>query len=491
MTNAFLQKRKAQNRAAQRAFRERKEKHLKDMETKVNDLEKASESANHENSLLRAQVDRLQTELKEYRKRLHLNGSSLASSPPLGGSAPWMKKYSGSNNSGNAFQFDFPNFGGLPGSHIFNNGAESKKSVSGQQFVPGVLNRSNPTPRSSSSPQMQNGNSPAKRDSTISQLSPGSQPQNSIDGLEDLFSPSIIKSLSKNNSFDWSPKASGSSEDSTGLHNTPNLNGGSSLDFSASPSASSVSQHGPGSSCGTSPEPSHNSPMNKNGESALNTINEEGHTCQKSSDGEISFCEKLNMACGNPNNPVPRAMSLSNDTSNLPVIASPDTGTNGIDWMSQQNGGAFEPDLFGSYREPQEAVTTAQFDSYFNEAFPLPDLGTPFSSGDLHTQKKNLLDIIDNDEDDDEVVPGDNMNKLLSCNKIWLVTQSSPKSYAYKSCPSYLGSGLRTSPLHLWNSSASKKQKVDAWGNTAVIHRIKRTKMPRRHSTAKLVPVEA
>lgn len=43
------QKRKAQNRAAQRAFRERKERHLKDLETKVDELEKASESTNHEN----------------------------------------------------------------------------------------------------------------------------------------------------------------------------------------------------------------------------------------------------------------------------------------------------------------------------------------------------------------------------------------------------------------------------------------------------------
>ena len=59
---------KAQIRAAQRAYRKRKEKHLKDHETKVKDLEKASGSAN-QNGLLRAQMERLQVELREYRKR--------------------------------------------------------------------------------------------------------------------------------------------------------------------------------------------------------------------------------------------------------------------------------------------------------------------------------------------------------------------------------------------------------------------------------------
>src|ERR1700712_3169434 len=76
VTDTPKQKRKAQNRAAQRAFRERKEKHLKDLETKVDDLEKASESANHENSILRAQIEKMSMELREYRKRLSLTGSN-------------------------------------------------------------------------------------------------------------------------------------------------------------------------------------------------------------------------------------------------------------------------------------------------------------------------------------------------------------------------------------------------------------------------------
>ncbi|KAF9480419.1 hypothetical protein BDN70DRAFT_805279 [Pholiota conissans] len=57
-----LMKRKEQNRAAQRAFRERKEKHVKDLEDKVADLEAKNEQAVHENENLRDLLTRLQTE---------------------------------------------------------------------------------------------------------------------------------------------------------------------------------------------------------------------------------------------------------------------------------------------------------------------------------------------------------------------------------------------------------------------------------------------
>lgn len=105
LTSEPTSKRKAQNRAAQRAFRERKEKHLKDLEQKVSDLEKASESANHENSLLRAQVDRLQVELKDYRRRLH----QAQKAPALTGTSGL---FGAKNPSTGGFQFEFPIFGG-------------------------------------------------------------------------------------------------------------------------------------------------------------------------------------------------------------------------------------------------------------------------------------------------------------------------------------------------------------------------------------------
>lgn len=57
-----LLKRKEQNRAAQRAFRERKEKHVKDLEDKVAALEEKNKEAQNENSNLRDLLARLQEE---------------------------------------------------------------------------------------------------------------------------------------------------------------------------------------------------------------------------------------------------------------------------------------------------------------------------------------------------------------------------------------------------------------------------------------------
>ncbi|KAG8220221.1 hypothetical protein J3R82DRAFT_1258 [Butyriboletus roseoflavus] len=57
-----LLKRKEQNRAAQRAFRERKEKHVKDLEDKVSALEAKNEATEAENTNLRDLLSRLQQE---------------------------------------------------------------------------------------------------------------------------------------------------------------------------------------------------------------------------------------------------------------------------------------------------------------------------------------------------------------------------------------------------------------------------------------------
>ncbi|OAA72241.1 Yap1 redox domain protein [Cordyceps fumosorosea ARSEF 2679] len=55
-------RRKAQNRAAQRAFRERKERHVKDLETKLAGLEAAQQQASVENEQLRRDLAKMSTE---------------------------------------------------------------------------------------------------------------------------------------------------------------------------------------------------------------------------------------------------------------------------------------------------------------------------------------------------------------------------------------------------------------------------------------------
>lgn len=90
-------KRKAQNRAAQRAFRERKERHLKDLEDRVSELEKEAAATNNENEFLRQQVQRLQSELKKYRNsRFDQNSVALDIS----------------DTSSKSFTFEFPFFSG-------------------------------------------------------------------------------------------------------------------------------------------------------------------------------------------------------------------------------------------------------------------------------------------------------------------------------------------------------------------------------------------
>ncbi|KAF2091651.1 AP1-like transcription factor-like protein [Saccharata proteae CBS 121410] len=409
LTSEPTTKRKAQNRAAQRAFRERKEKHLKDLETKVNELEKASDAANHENGLLRAQVERLQTELREYRKRLSLNSTSAARTGPTtaGFSSLVAQNTSGANN----FQFEFPRFGALPGSQIFNNGI---KSTSGKGS-PGAAAR--PTPPSNAPGVLNRANSSGR---SISPASHHSANRNSVD----YTSPSA-----SNNG----PRGS---TDSTGQPRVFQFNSHSNSSTNDSPTASSVSHYGTNSSCGTSPEPSHGSPGN---DKANKDTVPDGYVCHGNTEGEVTFCEKLNMACGTSRNPIPRALSHSNGAP-APAAAATDPKQDqpdfGLDWFAHQNDNQFNPTLFGDYRESQAAVVgDGEFTGgFFENAFPATDFGSPFNFAEGITPglpKTNPLEEIEKIQDgadgaDDEVVPGEDPAQMLSCHKIWDKLQNRP-----------------------------------------------------------------
>ncbi|EKG11847.1 Basic-leucine zipper (bZIP) transcription factor [Macrophomina phaseolina MS6] len=380
LTSEPTTKRKAQNRAAQRAFRERKEKHLKDLESKVTELQKASDAANHENGLLRAQVERLQMELREYRKRLSLNSTGI-SRPTAPSGFPSLLSHNSPPSSN--FQFEFPRFGALPGSQIFNSGslASGDKSspttakAANQNSVPGVLARQSSAGRSVSPTSQHNG---ARSD----KASPAS-------GSDTYTSPSL-------NGVSHGPSsARGSTSSSTGPQRVFQFNSHSNS-TNDSPSASSVSQYGANSSCGTSPEPSHNSPSNDKS----NDHHGEGFSCTVT---EAS------------------AAAHSNSTDSF-----------GIDWLASQNNNQFNPTLFGDYRESQAAVVgEGDFTGgFFNDAFPTADFGSPFNFDNQSpgTSKSNPVESIEKvqDGDDEEVVPGDDPNSLLSCHKIWDKLQTRP-----------------------------------------------------------------
>lgn len=211
--------------------------------------------------------------------------------------------------------------------------------------------------------------------------------------------------------------------DSASLQNTPKLNGG--RDTTSSPSASSVSQHGPGSSCGTSPEPSHDYPTSSKPAIAegttITTPNGDSYMCKSGSlDGETetTFCEKLGMACGNPNNPIPKVPQFSTTS---------DATNSSLDWLAQQSSGnTFDPVLFNDYRDPVNDINSTIGMSFFDDAFPAVN----FDSLGSESKKSGLIDQIDAlnaDDDEDEVVPADDLKQMLSCNKIWDRISSHPR----------------------------------------------------------------
>ena len=245
-------------------------------------------------------MEQLQAELKEYRKRLSYNGGGGTGRPtPLGASRPSsIANNIGSNNN---FQFEFPKFGGLPGSQIFTDISPAHKDVPYQ--VPGVVQRKsfgNVSPKANSQQREETGLSPAINGVPVAPWPSTASPDPThAEDLTGLFSPSILQNVSRSSSLDYvgakgSNAAAQNSRRSTASSNSqisvPHLNGGSMSSITTSPSASSVSQHGPGSSCGTSPEPGSHSPTNgKNADSNLNTINEEGQIVGVNQ-GQLSSC---------------------------------------------------------------------------------------------------------------------------------------------------------------------------------------------------------
>lgn len=250
MALTYPKKRKAQNRAAQRAFRERKEKHLKDLEDKVQELEKMSEAANNENENLRAKVDKMTVELNEYKKRF----SALTNGrPSQGPAAPFGNLFVNNLNDVN-FQFEFPKFGSLPGPPIKKgSGSSSQASKSSKSSKNSVDHRS---PSDSSLDGASPGNS-----SSYSQVGLDIQTKQDLANISaSLFTPPLSNR-----------QGTGSSSASIDAHY--NLGGATTT---SSPSASSNSNMGgPNSSCGTSPEPFTQSPMGFKPVDTLSTIGEE------------------------------------------------------------------------------------------------------------------------------------------------------------------------------------------------------------------------
>lgn len=424
---------------------------MKDLETKVEDLEKASEASNHENGLLKAQVERLQVELKEYRKRLSwISSNGIGRSNSLNSGA----QRNTNSNSANDFQFEFPKFGDLPAmssTNIFNNANNANGQAQNKRTnpVPGRANSApKATPGSRSNSQGQQQRQAASQSPLSSAYTNSPQPMNqqkakdSVDSLSGLFSPSILEATRQASMGGYFPQSNNNANRSARASMDNGLIGNalysnSTTSNSDSP-GSSTESHNAISSIGTSPEPSLNSPGNKLQEFNLNTINEENN--MSSAFGKDELCKELSRTCGCAEDPIPPILNqnLSNDTplgfnttdftANTNAAAFQMSNNN---WLPDNIGTDFDPVLFGDYREAQDNIVSQDFGSFFNDAYPLPDLGSPLhnynevlpeqtSSG--APAKMDLLKQVEAAKNgNDEVVP--DTDKPMTCNKIWYVSQ--------------------------------------------------------------------
>lgn len=91
--------------------------------------------------------------------------------------------------------------------------------------------------------------------------------------------------------------------------------------------------------------------------------------------------------------------------------------------MAQQNGGQFDPVLFGDYRDPQDNILNNSFGDFFNDAFPLQDFSSPFNTGELPEPqpKRDLMKEIEVQQNSDNIKPAEQPKKYLGCDKLWYV----------------------------------------------------------------------
>ncbi|KAI0483663.1 PAP1-domain-containing protein [Xylaria cf. heliscus] len=384
LTNEPSSKRKAQNRAAQRAFRERKEKHLKDLETKVEELEKASSVTSDENTQLRSQIEKLTVELEQYKKKLSVMTSRSRSSTTTSRSHSTFGSAAIHNINDVNFQFEFPRFGMFPG--------PGPRPVNGAKPA-------SPYPSPSSSRSPNNQTSPPEQSKAVNSENPTNIQNSEGQQLKDMLNPTVKYADLFNNSCSMD-NLGGNSGSRNSLDSVQfNLNGAN----TGSPSSSSNSVMGPSSSCGTSPEPFTQSPLGSKPLETLTTIGEE-HSGLTSDGTSIAF-------------------------GNLSGLGNLDF-TN-FDWLSQQNGGQFDPQLFGDYREPQSNIlaNTTFDDNFFNDAFDV-DFLAPFNAPAVSSPKPPKKDIcaeIDARKESEDTIVTSANGKLLTCNNIWEQLQGCPK----------------------------------------------------------------
>ena len=215
---------------------------------------------------------------------MSLSTTAAAYSPPPSATQ------SQSHPNGNDFQFNFPKFGDLPDSFLSNGSITKTTSPlqTGQRSAsassispPGVIRKPSSSTSSIRSPSSFNGlYSTPLGQSRPTQVSNNGF-SNSYDGLDGLFSPSVMESA-KADYLPYTTSRGASTPSTTKQGSVGSVSGHAQRPtFQNSSSASigsptsSTSHGGLDSSCGTTPESSADSPDNRKlSEAALNTVNE-------------------------------------------------------------------------------------------------------------------------------------------------------------------------------------------------------------------------
>lgn len=368
-----------------------------------------------------------------------MNSTGISQSPP---NASRMDVRSDSKPGSSDFTFDFPNFGGLPGSQSLGNlSRRDTDGVSPSTQLPRQASQSiYQSPRTQMAGHSQAVPKPASAQSSRSGSLNVQTNMSSTDGFNStlpqmpssLFTPSILNPTSGDYGFTKSdsPQTFDNGGDShSGISRAFRFNSNSSKSNTASPSTSSLSQFNPNSnsSCGTSPDSALDSPP---ADATKAKTHSNTYSFNSDPTDQNSFAKIANTTS---------ATDATNPGSEF-----------SFDWLANQNGGQFDPVLFGDYRDSQEAIVgDGDFNNgFFNEAFPY-DFGSPlnFDFSSPKTQQRqttpgsrNLLDEVDKARDgDDSTLSAENKSysqqvypvsqekniplaqadKMLNCNNIW------------------------------------------------------------------------
>ena len=98
-----------------------------------------------------------------------------------------------------------------------------------------------------------------------------------------------------------------------------------------------------------------------------------------------------------------------------------------FDWLASQNGGVFDPVLFGDYRDPQESVMNNDMsNNFFSEAFPLSDFSATPAEKPLQPtlpKKKDLMQEIEERQagQEPDLKAQKEPQHFLTCNLLWSV----------------------------------------------------------------------